>query len=73
MTDIAGFLTAGTITGIVVLSLKSGVGCGLSPLRRRELLLFADLRGRGRACGVLSGIVPAEVTDGILGSAFSCM
>ncbi|MDD4455021.1 MAG: DUF2162 domain-containing protein [Candidatus Methanomethylophilaceae archaeon] len=68
MSDIAGFLTAGTITGIVVLSLKSGMGCGLSPLRRRELILFAGVYAAAAGLvGILSGIVPAEVTGGILG------
>lgn len=68
MSDVAGLLTAGTITGIAILSLKAGMGCGLSSLKMRELIFFAGVYALAAGVvGMLSGIIPAEVTTEILG------
>jgi len=68
VSEVTGFLTAGTIMGIAILSLKAGTGCGLSSLKTRELIFFAGIYAVAAGIvGMLSGIIPAEVTSEIIG------
>jgi len=63
------FLTAGTLAGIAVLSLKTGLGCGLSGLTRKEMLGFAGMyAGTAFLLGGVAGAVSRDVSEIVLAS-----
>ena len=68
MSDIVNVLTAGIFGGTALLALKSGVGCGLSGLRTREMLCFAGVYALAAlVVGAVVGSVPLAVTEQIVG------
>jgi len=68
MSGIVNFLTAGIFGGTILLALKSGVGCGLSGLRIREMLCFASVYALAALIiGAIVGSVPLALTEQIIG------
>ncbi|CCJ35143.1 putative transporter [Methanoculleus bourgensis MS2] len=68
MSGIVNFLTAGIFGGTILLALKSGVGCGLSGLRIREMLCFASVYALAALIiGAIVGSVPLAMTEQIIG------
>ncbi|HIH27300.1 MAG TPA: DUF2162 domain-containing protein [Methanoregulaceae archaeon] len=66
MTD---YLTAGTLAGIAILSLKTGLGCGLSGLRRKETLGFAAVYAVAAfLLGGVAGMVSRDISEQVLAS-----
>lgn len=63
------FLTAGTLAGIAVLSIKTGLGCGLSGLTRKEILGFAGMYAfTAFLLGGVAGAVSHDINDLALAS-----
>jgi predicted transporter len=61
------YLAAGTLIGIAILSLKTGLGCGLSGLKRREVLGFAGVYALvAFLLGGLAGVVSREITEQVM-------
>lgn len=68
MITAVNFLTAGIFGGTILLALKSGVGCGLSGLRIREMLCFASVYALAALIiGAIVGSVPLAMTGQIIG------
>jgi predicted transporter len=69
MEYLADYLTAGTLAGIVLLSAKTGLGCGLSGLGRREILGFAGVYAVV-ACllGGVAGVVSRDISELVMAS-----
>ncbi len=69
MQNISFILTSGTLIGIVILAMKSGLGCGLSGLSKREMIGFAVVYGIvAFMVGLIAAIISPEVTDMVLGA-----
>ncbi|GAB7015569.1 DUF2162 domain-containing protein [Methanogenium cariaci] len=69
MQNLSIILTSGTLIGIAVLAMKSGLGCGLSGLNKREMIGFAA--GYGIVAflvGLIAALISPEVTDMVLGA-----
>lgn len=69
MQDITIILTSGTLIGIAILAIKSGIGCGLSGLSSKEIIGFAA--GYGIVAflvGLVATVVSPDVTDMVLGA-----
>jgi predicted transporter len=61
------YLTAGILIGMAVLSLKAGLGCGLSGLRKKEILGFAGIYAIAAfILGGIAGVVSQEVSEQIM-------
>lgn len=68
MSNFVNVLTAGIFGGTALLALKSGVGCGLSGLRIREMLCFASVYALAALIiGAVVGSVPLTLTEQIVG------
>lgn len=69
MDYLAGYLAAGTLAGMAILSLKTGLGCGLSNLSRKEILGFAGVYGVvAFLLGGVAGMVSRDISDQVLAS-----
>ncbi|MCK4270215.1 MAG: DUF2162 domain-containing protein [Methanogenium sp.] len=67
MIGISSILTAGSLTGIAILALKSGIGCGLSGLKYREILGFAGVYAIAAfIMGIIAGSISPDLSDQIL-------
>lgn len=67
MTEISLFLTAGTLTGIAILSLKSGAGCGLSGLKFCEVVCFATIYAIAAfIMGIIASMISLDLSNQIL-------
>lgn len=72
MQDLTIILTSGTLIGIAILAMKSGLGCGLSGLNRKEIIGFAAVYGIiAFLVGLLAAIISPRVTNVILGAGFA--
>jgi predicted transporter len=68
MSAVVSLLTAGIFGGTALLALKSGVGCGLSGLRTREMLCFASVYALAALImGAIAGGFPLNVTEQVIG------
>jgi predicted transporter len=68
MSNVVNFLTAGVFGGTTLLALKSGVGCGLSGLRRRETLFLAFVYAlTALIIGAIAGSIPVNATGQVVG------
>jgi predicted transporter len=68
MSIIADFLTAGTLAGIALLAVKTGIGCGLSDLRFQEMLCFAFVYALAALLvGAVVGVIPLDLTEQVIG------
>ncbi|MDK2973780.1 MAG: hypothetical protein PWP08_151 [Methanofollis sp.] len=69
MQQLALFLTGGTLIGIGILAMKSGLGCGLSGLNHREMIGFAAIYGIvAFIVGLIAAAISPEVTDMVIGA-----
>jgi predicted transporter len=67
MDYLGDYLTAGALAGIAILSFKTGIGCGLSGLKRREILGFAGVYALvAFLLGGLAGVVSPEITSQVM-------
>jgi predicted transporter len=61
------YLAAGTLIGMAVLSLKAGLGCGLSTLRKKEILGFAGIYAIAAfILGGIAGVVSQELSGQVM-------
>ncbi|RXE56840.1 transporter [Methanoculleus taiwanensis] len=68
MSNLADFLAAGTLAGIALLAVKTGIGCGLSDLRFREMLCFASVYAlTAFITGAVVGVIPLDLTEQVIG------
>ncbi len=68
MSNLADFLTAGTLAGIALLAVKTGIGCGLSDLRLREMFGFASVYAlTALIIGAAVGVIPLDFTEQVIG------
>ncbi len=68
MSSVVNFLTAGVFGGTALLALKSGVGCGLSGLQKREVLCFAGVYALAAlVIGAVVDSVPLAITEQVVG------
>lgn len=69
MDYLGDYLTAGTLAGIAILSLKTGLGCGLSGLTTREVLGFAGIYALvAFLLGGVAGMVSPDISELVLAS-----
>ncbi len=69
MDYLAEYLTAGTLAGMAILSLKTGLGCGLSNLNIKEMLGFAGIYGVAAfLLGGVAGAVSRDISELVLAS-----
>jgi len=62
-------LTSGTLIGIAVLAVKSGLGCGLSGLNTKKMIEFAGTYGIvALLIGLIAAQISPEVTDIVIGA-----
>jgi predicted transporter len=61
------YLAAGTLIGMAVLSLKAGLGCGLSTLKKKEILAFAGIYAIAAfISGGIAGMVSQELSGQVM-------
>jgi len=67
LTEITGLIATGVLIGIAILALKTGIGCGFASLNRREVLYLASSYFLlSIVMALLVGIIPSDLTEGIL-------
>ena len=67
MDELSGLIATGLIISIIITSLKTGIGCGLANLKKREVLYVAiSYLILSIAIGSFIGLVPSDITEGIL-------
>jgi predicted transporter len=69
MEYLADYLTVGTLAGIALLSAKTGLGCGLSGLGRKEILGFAGIYAVvAFLLGGVAGMVSRDISELVMAS-----
>ncbi len=67
MTEISSIITLGVLVGVVILALKTGLGCGFANLRRREIVYVAFIYfSASIVLSYLVGVIALDVTQNIL-------
>jgi predicted transporter len=67
MTEISNIITVGVFIGVVILALKTGLGCGFANLKRREIVYMAFIYfSASIALSYLVGVIALEITQNIL-------
>ncbi|RZN38541.1 MAG: transporter [Methanophagales archaeon ANME-1-THS] len=67
MTGISNIITLGVLIGVVILALKTGLGCGLANLKRREIVYTAFIYFIVSVIlGYLVGVIALDITQNIL-------
>ncbi len=67
VTEINNIITAGVLIGVVILALKTGLGCGFANLKRREIVYMAFIYfSASITLSYLVGVIALEVTQNIL-------
>jgi predicted transporter len=68
MDVILEMISAGILGGVLILALKSGVGCGLSNLSRKELMMFASMYAViALIMGAGIEYIPLDLTEQVVG------
>lgn len=68
MDIILEMISAGIIGGVLILAVKSGVGCGLSNLSGKELMMFASMYAViALIMGAGIGYIPFDLTEQVVG------
>jgi len=69
MQQLSLLLTGGTLIGIGILAIKSGLGCGLSGLNPREIIGFAAVYGIvAFIVGLIAAAISPDVTEMVIGA-----
>jgi predicted transporter len=69
MDYLGGYLTVGTLVGIALLSAKTGLGCGLSGLGRKEILGFAGIYAVAAfLLGGVAGVISRDISELVMAS-----
>jgi len=67
MTETSSIITLGVLIGIVILALKTGLGCGFANLRRREIVYVAFIYfSASVVLSYLVGVIALDITQNIL-------
>lgn len=67
MTEISNIITLGVLIGVVILALKTGLGCGFANLKRREIVYVAFIYfSASIVLSYLVGVIALDVTQNIL-------
>jgi len=67
LTEITGIIATGILIGVVLLALKSGIGCAFASISRREIMYLGSLYlVISILMGYLIEMIPVEFTNNIL-------